>query len=125
LEDAVKLRDNLIKILDGETGYDIYVRWKSLAEQPIGWNPDLNDGVRLNIRPFITAGVLAGKVNVKWEKDRGNDPVVRTEALANGANSELRERIERHCSTIRYNDLHFSLAEKRRARELAKQAGEA
>jgi hypothetical protein len=125
LEDAVKLRNNLIKILDGESGYDIYVRWKSLAEQPIGWNPDLNDGVRLNIRPFITAGVLAGKVNVKWEKDRGNDPVVRTEALANGADSDLRERIERHCSTIRYNDLHFSLAEKRRARELAKQAGEA
>ena len=31
---------------------------EALAEQPIGWNPDLNDGVRLNIRPFMTAEVL-------------------------------------------------------------------
>ena len=24
---------------DGKVGYDIFVRWKPLAEQPIGWNP--------------------------------------------------------------------------------------
>ncbi len=62
---------------DGKTGYDIFVRWKSLAEQPIGWTPDLNDGVRLNIRPFMTAEVLRHnkppKLNIKWEKDRGKD----------------------------------------------------
>ena len=32
---------------------DIFVRWKTTGlHRPIGWNPDLNDGVRLNIRPF-------------------------------------------------------------------------
>jgi very-short-patch-repair endonuclease len=62
---------------DGKVGFDIFVRWKPLAEQPIGWNPDLNDGVRLNIRPFMTAGVLRHnkkpKLNIGWDKDRGKD----------------------------------------------------
>ena len=60
---------------------DIFVRWKKLEEQPIGWNPDLNDGVRMNIRPFILAGdvkvrgagVLRDKFNINWNKDRGKD----------------------------------------------------
>jgi hypothetical protein len=34
---------------------------------------DLNDGVRMNIRPFMEAGVLRWKPNVKWGKDRGAD----------------------------------------------------
>jgi hypothetical protein len=42
-----------------------------------GWNPDLNDGVRMNIRPFMTAGVLRHnkkpKLNIGWDKDRGKD----------------------------------------------------
>ena len=62
---------------DGKVGYDIFVRWKPLVEQPIGWNPDLNDGVRLNIRPFMTAEVLRHnkkpKLNISWDKDRGKD----------------------------------------------------
>jgi len=62
---------------DGKVGHDIFVRWKPLAEQPIGWNPDLNDGVRLNIRPFMTAEVLRHnkkpKLNITWDKDRGKD----------------------------------------------------
>lgn len=64
-------------ILEGEPPYDIFVRWKPLAQQPIGWNPDLNDGVRLNIRPFMTAEVLRHnkkpKLNIAWDKDRGKD----------------------------------------------------
>jgi hypothetical protein len=44
------------------------------AEQFIGWNPDLNDGVRLNIRPFMTAGILRKNPNIKWIKDRGTEP---------------------------------------------------
>jgi hypothetical protein len=40
-----------------------------------------NDGVRLNIRPFMTvsdvkkreAGILRDKPNIKWGKDRGKD----------------------------------------------------
>ena len=92
---ALKLQRKLEEIRDGEPPYDIYVRWKPLHDQPMGWNPDLNDGVRLNIRPFVTAGVLRNQVNVNWKKDRGRD--------ADG--------------TERLNDVHFTLAQKRAARE--------
>ena len=51
---AEALKARLELILKGEAPYDIFVRWKPLAEQPIGWAPDLNDGVRLNIRPFMS-----------------------------------------------------------------------
>ena len=74
---AENLKKRLELIQEGEPPYDIFVRWKPLEEQPIGWNPDLNDGVRLNIRPFMTAEVLREnkppKLNVKWGKDRGKD----------------------------------------------------
>ena len=77
LDAAKALKTKLIAILEGEAPYDIFVRWKTLDEQPIGWNPDINDGVRLNIRPFMTAGVLrenkSPKLNIKWDKDRGKD----------------------------------------------------
>lgn len=100
---AEALKGNLEKILEGEKPYDIYVRWKPLHEQAIGWEPDLNDGVRMNIRPFIEAGVLRWTPNIKWGKDRGTDPIS-------------------NCSgtTERLNDRHFSLEEKRKAREGAK-----
>jgi len=78
---AQSLKKKLELILEGEQPYDIFVRWKPLHEQPIGWNPDLNDGVRLNIRPFMSvedvgkkgAGILRDKPNIKWNKDRGKD----------------------------------------------------
>jgi hypothetical protein len=74
LSAAVGLQRKLEAILNGEKPFDIYVRWKQLHEQPIGWEPDLNDGVRLNIRPFVKAGVLCGPFNIKWNKDRGKNP---------------------------------------------------
>jgi hypothetical protein len=78
---AESLKKKLELILEGEAPYDIFIRWKPLTQQPIGWHPDLNDGVRLNIRPFLTApdvakkgaGILRDKPNIKWEKDRGKD----------------------------------------------------
>ena len=74
---AQDLKRRLELILEGESPYDIFVRWKKLSEQPIGWVPDLNDGVRLNIRPFMTAEVLRHnkkpKLNITWDKDRGKD----------------------------------------------------
>jgi hypothetical protein len=78
---AETLKKSLELILEGEKPYDIFVRWKAIDKQPIGWNPDLNDGVRLNIRPFMTvpdvakkgAGILRDKPNIKWDKDRGKD----------------------------------------------------
>lgn len=74
LKAAQELQDKLKMISDGEPPYDIFVRWKPLSQQPIGWNPDLNDGVRVNIRPFVEAGVLRKNPNVKWTKDRGKEP---------------------------------------------------
>jgi hypothetical protein len=79
---ARALQSELEKILAGEPPYDIFVRWKPLHQQPIGWEPDINDGVRLNIRPFLMAkdvgrkgaGILRFKPNIKWTKDRGKEP---------------------------------------------------
>ena len=70
---ALNLQHKLELILDGEAPYDIYVRWKEPCEQPIGWEPDLNDGVRLNVRPFVKAGVLRSEFNIHWRMDRGNN----------------------------------------------------
>ena len=77
------LQKELEKILKGDPPYDILVRWKPLHEQPIGWEPDVNDGVRINIRPFMTAKVLNGRgkstcilrstPKIKWDKDRGGE----------------------------------------------------
>lgn len=82
LQAAQQLQAELAKILEGEAPYDLFVRWKPLSKQPIGWNPDINDGVRLNIRPFLQAtdvgkkgaGILRSKPNIKWDKDRGKEP---------------------------------------------------
>lgn len=80
---ALELQKRLEAILAGEPPFDIFVRWKPLHEQPIGWEPDINDGVRVNIRPFLAsdlpdgrtgAGVLRCKPNIKWKKDRGKEP---------------------------------------------------
>jgi len=64
----------LILILEGDAPYDIFVRWKPLENQATGWNPDLNDGVRMNIRPFMKAEVLRHYkkpiLNINWDKDR-------------------------------------------------------
>ncbi len=78
------LRQALERILEGEPPCDLFVRWKPLAAQPVGWTPDLNDGVRVNLRPFLSAelprggragaGVLRWKPNVAWGKDRGKEP---------------------------------------------------
>ena len=50
--------DDLQEILAGEPPYDIFVRWKPLHQQPVGWEPDLNDGVLVNVWPFVEAGVF-------------------------------------------------------------------
>jgi hypothetical protein len=81
---AVHLQEQLAKIIEGEPPFEIFVRWKPLAEQPIGWDPDINDGVRLNIRPFMTARPLGAKAKkacilraapgIEWKKDRGTEP---------------------------------------------------
>ncbi|MCS4032411.1 hypothetical protein GGQ02_000789, partial [Salinibacter ruber] len=71
---AQDLQEELKKIIEGEPPYDIFVRWKEAHEQPIGWTPDLNDGVLLNIKPFIEAGILRDEPTVRYTKDRGKNP---------------------------------------------------
>jgi hypothetical protein len=114
---AENLKVQLIAILEGEEGLDIFVRWKPLEEQPIGWNPDLNDGVRLNIRPFMLAkdvgkkgaGVLRAKPNIHWKKDRGTDvESAPWYDLGLEYGGKQGDRINEH---------HLSLAVKRAARE--------
>jgi hypothetical protein len=82
---AKTLKKRLELIMEGEgtneAPYDIFVRWKPIEKQPLGWEPDLNDGVRLNIRPFMSvpdmgkrgAGILRDRPNIDWKKDRGKD----------------------------------------------------
>ncbi|WP_282176008.1 Eco57I restriction-modification methylase domain-containing protein [Vibrio nereis] len=116
---AENLKKQLEAILAGEKGLDIFVRWKPLEEQPIGWNPDLNDGVRLNIRPFMLAkdvgkkgaGVLRGKPNIHWKKDRGTD-------VASAPWFDLGP-VYGEKEGSRINDHHLTLAEKKAAREQA------
>lgn len=120
LHAAQALKSRLELILKGEAPYDIFVRWKPLAQQPIGWDPDLNDGVRLNIRPFLTvpdvgkkgAGVLRDRPKIKWDKDRGSDvPSAPWYELGLQYGGKVGDRI---------NDHHLTLAEKQAAREKLK-----
>ena len=82
---ALELQQQLRLILDGKPPLDLFIRWKPLHRQPLGWEPDLDDGVRLNIRPFLRAelrrggkkgaGLLRAKPkNLQWKKDRGVEP---------------------------------------------------
>jgi hypothetical protein len=80
-----------------------------LAEQTAGWNPDINDGVRLNIRPFMMepdvgnkgTGILRDKPIIKFKKDRGKDP-----------KSATWHRLEKG---DRINDRHLQRVEKARS----------
>ena len=80
---ALDLQKHLAAILEGEPPHDLFIRWKPIEAQPIGWEPDVNDGVRLNLRPFMAddlpggkkgVGILRAKPNVQWRKDRGREP---------------------------------------------------
>lgn len=133
---ALHLKTELVKILLGEKPYDVFVRWKPIHEQAIGWEPDINDGVRLNIRPWLTAKpyqpgrrdgcILRVTPRVNYAKDRGEEPHrsrenfpwfwswdEQTEDFVGGKDFD----------GARWNDLHYSLDTKRKARERSKQAG--
>lgn len=125
LHAAQALKQHLELILKGENPHDIFVRWKPLSQQPIGWDPDLNDGVRLNIRPFLSvpdvgrkgAGVLRDRPRIHWKKDRGKDvesaPWYHLGPEYGGKEGD------------RINDHHLSLAEKEAARQEVERSGAA
>jgi hypothetical protein len=129
---AVKLQKELIKIIDGEAPYDIFVRWKPMSEQAVGWHPDINDGVRMNIRPFLLAedvgkkgaGILRIKPTIKWDKDRGKEPERPKKDFpwfwscnpdANAAH-ETDFVGGREFTGERWNEVHYTLAVKKAAR---------
>lgn len=115
LDKADALKAKLEAILEGEPPHDIFVRWKPLHQQPLGWDPDINDGVRMNIRPFVEADVLripARKIGIKWEVDRGKD-------VASAPWFKLGPTYGEPEGT-RINNHHTTLAEKRAAREKIK-----
>ena len=111
---AEHLQCELKKILEGEQPYDVFVPWKPISKQQFGWEPDLNDGVRMNIRPWITEAKLHKAVkpgicritpSITYTKDRGKEPL--RDPIEFPWFSKLTDRI---------NDHHLSLDEKRRAR---------
>ena len=118
---ALELQKRLVAILEGEPPFDLFIRWKPMKEQPIGWEPDINNGVRLNIRPFMAedlpggkkgAGVLRSKPNIHWNKDRGKEPMRDRDQFSwfwkNG--SFTGERV---------NNVHCTRADKQAARDRA------
>ncbi len=120
LQAAKQLQATLKLILEGEPPYDIFVRWKGLASQAIGWHPDLNDGVRMNIRPFLLApdvgkkgaGILRMKPNCNWgpKPDRGKEPQRdKTEYPWFWKGSEF--------TGDRWNDVHLTRKQKEDARK--------
>ena len=146
---AEELKTRLEAILAGEPPLDLFVRWKPLAEQPIGWDPDIDDGVRLNIRPFLRAelskgsrkgaGILRVRPKLKWDKDRGKEPLHLKPKRKGDAPQEYRPKADfpwfwscpgdgsgqdrtdfpggSAFDGARWNDLHYTTAAKRAARE--------
>jgi hypothetical protein len=133
---ALHLKTELEKILSGEKPYDLFVRWKPIDEQPIGWVPDINDGVRLNIRPWLLAKpyqagrrdgcILRVTPRVNFGKDRGKEPHRPKEDFpwfwsSDGQSDDFLGG--KDFDGARWNDLHYSLEAKRKARELRKHMG--
>jgi hypothetical protein len=127
---AEHLKRELEKILEGEPPYDIFVRWKPLHEQPIGWEPHLEDGVRMNLRPFMTARPLGARAKdacllrvtpgVRWGRDKGNDSGRDKDSSPwfwcwDGRSINFLG--SKKFDGVRWNDLHYSRAVKHAARE--------
>ena len=138
LAHAKHLQNELIKIYDGDPPYDIFVRWKPLRNQPVGWDPDINDGVRINIRPFMHARPLGAKAkgacilrrmpNVKWGKDLGQETPREKEAYPwfwNRDPKDPAQEVDFHGGSdstfdgARWNDMHYTRACKEAARAQA------
>jgi len=134
---ALDLQGQLALILEGEPPYDLFIRWRPLHEQPAGWAPNLDDGVRLNIRPFMRAelqaggrkgaGILRVRPNIKWGKDRGTEPerlrprddfpwFYSFPGQGTGAGrTDYKASPEAEYDGARWNDLHYTRAAKEAA----------
>jgi len=123
---AKHLKAELSSILTGEPPYDLFIRWKAIFDQPIGWEPDLDDGVLVNLRPWLHAKpyqepnqklkqgaciLRVTPIKLPLGKDRGKEPPRNKEDFPWFATSPDRT-----------NDAHFTPAQKRAARERKKRA---
>jgi hypothetical protein len=121
LQAAKQLQSRLKLILEGEPPYDIFVRWKPLSKQAIGWQPDLNDGVRMNIRPFAVADIFRKRVKINWDKDRGKEPVREKKDFPWfwGWDEEKQDfaGVGKEPDGNRWNDCHYTNDFKKKARE--------
>lgn len=136
---ARDLQRQLERILEGDPPCDLFIRWRPLHEQPIGWAPHLDDGVRLNIRPFVKAelqiggvagaGLLRARPNVKWDKaDRGKEPASLRpreefpwfyDCRGSGTASDRTDYLalgDPQYDGKRWNDLHYTRETKEKAR---------
>ena len=114
---AQQLQEKLKLIAEGKPPHDIFVRWKPIENQAIGWNPDLNDGVRMNIRPFMEANILRKRPNINWKKDRGKEPQRPQEQYPWFYDENGKPTGDR------VNDVHLTVKQKRDARSEAAVSG--
>jgi hypothetical protein len=56
MEEARAFAQKLQGLEEGR--YPLHVPWKEAGEQPKGWEPDIDDGVKVNILPLQAAGLL-------------------------------------------------------------------
>lgn len=69
IEDVEAFRERIAAIERGDTLTDrVHCRWKDkeATGRPGPYAPDIDDGVKVNIRPFQENGLLAAKVISKW-----------------------------------------------------------
>jgi hypothetical protein len=62
VEEAEELDRRLQRVQEGfhhgTEDFRILTPWKTEGQRPKGWDPDINDGVKVNIEPLQRAGVL-------------------------------------------------------------------
>ena len=141
LASALDLERQLKLILKGEPPYDLFSRWRPLHEQPVGWAPHVDDGVRVNIRPFMRAELQSGgrkgacilrfRPKITWKKDVGKEP--RTLRAREdfpwfyscpgqgfeADRTDYEAAPEAEYDGARWNDLHYTRAVKEAARRRA------
>ena len=129
LSAALGLRQALERSLKDDLPCALFVRWKPITALPVGWTLDLNDGGRVNLRPFLSvelacggrAGVLRWKPNVAWGKEpaslrpRGEYPCPGAGTVAERTDFLDGDEFDGN----RWNDLHYTNAAKRAARTMA------
>lgn len=129
---AEYLRKELERVLEGEPPYDLFARWKPLHQLPIGWAPDLDDGVRTNLRPLMQARPIGARAKdacilritprVRWGRDKGNESHRKKDEYPwfwswDGLSQDFGGDSE--FDGVRWNDLHYSRAAKQAARDRA------